>query len=888
MNNLKIIHWNANGITHKINELKALIAKLKINIILLSETRISQKTKLKIPNFFTYRTDNPPKRGSPPSGGTAILVHRNIIHQQELIKTSLQSTSIKIKLGDIELLVSAIYKPPSLKLSPNDLNLLTNHSQWFIAAGDYNAKNALWHSRTGNAAGNILFHHVSQNDYNIIGPDTPTHFPSSPLFRPDVLDIALTRIPLQIQVSNLSDLSSDHNPILLEISDSPITKAPPVTGRAINWLKYSKILSQDKQPTKIALKTNQNIEDEIAKFTNLIHSTIDACAYTPNARKTRNSLPDSIINEITEKNRIRREWQASRDPRLKKILNSKIKFIRSMLEVHRNDEWDAFLDTLNFKDGSLYKLNRSLLKKIPASHPITGPLGLAFSATEKAEILADTLANQFTNNPGPIVPDVASTIQALNGTDILCSGLFTTPGTVLNLINKLPKKKAPGEDLISNAALRHLPSNKITSLTEILNACLRTCYFPSTWKRAVIIPIPKPGKDHKIPENYRPIALLSSLSKVYEKVILKKIHEVLAGKIRNEQFAFRPDHSTTLQLVKLLDDLSTNWNNNEHSAAIFLDVAKAFDKVWHEGLLYKLSVLNTPTTLIKIVQSFLSNRFFAVKIEGQISTMRSVAAGLPQGSCLSPFLFNLYTNDMPVHPKSQISLFADDTMLLSKNVNPNFAAYQLQKQIDISSTWYTKWRLKINESKSVAVIFGRKNSQNIRPITINGQTIKWSSNAKYLGVTIDRKIRVTKHIQNITKKATQVRGILYPLLNTKSPIPIKAKISILRTYVLPILSYAGAAWAPYATKTQWKQIEAVQTIGLRTITGLPKFVRNKILLHSTNSRNIEETIKRQSTAMFYKNSKSPYPHIRNLGCDAAHIETSKPKIRPIMWTTQTT
>lgn len=190
---------------------------------------------------------------------------------------------------------------------------------------------------------------------------------------------------------------------------------------------------------------------------------------------------------------------------------------------------------------------------------------------------------------------------------------------------------------------------------------------------------PQTGKDHKKPKNYRPIALLSSISKVYEKVILEKLRSECAGKIRNEQFAFRQGHSTTNQLIKLMDDLSTNTNKKEQTAAIFLDVEKAFDRIWHAGLIFKMSRLQIPIGLIKLIESFLTNRTFSAKIEDKTLTTRKIEAGVPQGSCLSPTLFILYTNDIPLTDKGQISLFADDTMFHTKNKNAKRAAIQLQK-----------------------------------------------------------------------------------------------------------------------------------------------------------------------------------------------------------------
>ncbi|KAL4143248.1 hypothetical protein QTP88_005603 [Uroleucon formosanum] len=448
-------------------------------------------------------------------------------------------------------------------------------------------------------------------------------------------------------------------------------------------------------------------------------------------------LPSFIIDEIKAKNRLRREWQTSRDPETKRRLNAKQHFIRAVLSTHKKDKWDKFLESLDTQDGSIYKINQTLLHKRPATHPLSGPNGLVFSATDKAELIADSLAQQFTLNPGPELPEVTNFIRRFTNA-APSSTLHTSPGFVADILSKLPKNRAPGEDLITNTALRLLPRNMILALTKILNGCLRLCYFPTAWKRATIISIPKPGKDPLRPDSYRPIALLSSISKIYEKIILLRLQKHISDQIRPEQSAFRSEHSTAQQLVKLVERISNNLNNRIQTASVFLDVEKAFDRVWHDGLLYKMSTLKIPQNLIKLTQSFLSNRSFRVRIEDKLSSLRDIQAGVPQGSCLAPTLYLIFTNDIPVNNKASVALFADDTMYLTSNHNANIAIIQLQRQLQQTSVWFKKWRLRINASKTIAILFSRKRTNNLPQISINDTLIPWSTHVMYHGVTFGR------------------------------------------------------------------------------------------------------------------------------------------------------
>uniref|UniRef100_A0A2S2NJB5 Putative RNA-directed DNA polymerase n=1 Tax=Schizaphis graminum TaxID=13262 RepID=A0A2S2NJB5_SCHGA len=1175
--NLKIVHWNANGITRKTNELSAFISTYKPDIILLNETHLKPNLSLKIPNFITYRNDLPLIRGSPAHGGTAILVHRTIVHQQININTKLQSTSILIKINNKTTLVSSVYKPPSSTLIRSDLDLLINAADNIIIAGDLNSKHPLWNSRRTNATGLILYNHLLQNDYSIVAPDTPTHFPSSKKYRPDVLDIAIVRTHLLVHVTNLNELSSDHNPILLELSDSPITVSPPTPNTQINWNKFYHTLNAEKPNTTFLTNTKKNIDNCIQAFTNSIHSALDNSSYLRNKNSRRPVIPAEIQQEINAKNRIRREWQQNRDPLIKRSLNAKIKLIRLMLQTHREDEWDKYLNSINHNENSIYKLNRGLLKKRPATHPLLGPNGLSYSAKEKSEIIADSLERQFSTFQGPNLPEVTESIAKIRGSILNKPNLFTTPGSIQKLISKLAKNKAPGRDQITNTALKFLPKNKLLDLTKIINGCFDLCYFPSIWKLSSIISIPKPGKNHQLPENYRPIALLSSLSKIYERVILQYLQKSLAGKIREEQFAFRRNHSTVLQLTKLMDKISENLNqgiqtaaifldvekafdsvchdgllhkmlsmniplqlikitesflsertfsvkienqnsslrkanagvpqgsclsltlfniytndlptnnksrvslfaddtmfycsnhnarfaslqlqkqinlasdwfktwrlrineskttaimfgindaqvnsndyttpgfikdiinhlpkrkasgedqitNNalknapknfilrlthiynscfrhcffpddwkkgqiitipkpgknhqdpvsyrpitllptiakifeiiilrklkcktehlvrdeqfafrhQHSTvlqlikltdqlcknrndkkftpAIFLDVEKAFDKVWHEGLLHKLIKIGTPIHLVKLIKSFLSNRYFNVRVENSVSSNRPINAGVPQGSCLSPYLYLIYTNDIPVNVNSNLALFADDTMFYTSNRNPNYAIAALQKQVDLALTWFENWRLGINTGKTVAILFNKNTTFNLNRITMAGIPIPWSNQAKYLGVTFDKFLTFNGHVKNTLVKARRCKNMLTPVLNSHSPVPLKTKIQIYQMYIRPLLTYAAEAWGPCISRSNWKVIESVQTSCIRSSAGLLSITSNHNILNSAGLKTLREVITTNSVRLFKRNTLSVHDHIVNLGRDEAITSIkSTPKIRPFDW-----
>ncbi|GFU65076.1 RNA-directed DNA polymerase from mobile element jockey [Trichonephila clavipes] len=229
--------------------------------------------------------------------------------------------------------------------------------------------------------------------------------------------------------------------------------------------------------------------------------------------------------------------------------------------------------------------------------------------------------------------------------------------------------QTPGLDQISYRMIKNLPLKFLLFITLLINQLFKNNYFPDSWKTAVVIPILKPDKNPKLAQNYRPISLLSSLSKVYEFVLLRRLNQHCAASnmIIPQQCGFRPKCSKVHQLLRVTELIHSGFAKHEATGILFLDIAKAFDKIWHDGLLIKLIRLDFPAPLIKSIHSFLSHRSFRVRVDRILSSPRLIRSGLPQGSLSSPLLFTLYVNDIPQTDSSHLAMFADDTAVISQN-----------------------------------------------------------------------------------------------------------------------------------------------------------------------------------------------------------------------------
>lgn len=238
----------------------------------------------------------------------------------------------------------------------------------------------------------------------------------------------------------------------------------------------------------------------------------------------------------------------------------------------------------------------------------------------------------------------------------------------------LNDKKTPGYDLVTRI-LKELSESGILYLTYLFNAILRTGFFPSQWKVAQIIMILKPNKDPVDIKSYRPISLLPIVSKLFEKLFLLKLMPVIEERqlIPNHQFGFRSKHATIEQIHRITNEITFALESKKYCSAAFLDISQAFDKVWHDGLLYKIQQ-NLPENFHAILKSYLHRRCFFIKQQDALSEIYEILSGVPQENVLGPILYLLYTADLPANTDVTTATFADDTAVLAIHSNPTTAS----------------------------------------------------------------------------------------------------------------------------------------------------------------------------------------------------------------------
>ena len=294
----------------------------------------------------------------------------------------------------------------------------------------------------------------------------------------------------------------------------------------------------------------------------------------------------------------------------------------------------------------------------------------------------------------------------------------------MKILRALGINKAHGHDEISIRMLKLCDKSIIPSLSLLFQNSIDTRTFPDTWKKSNIVPVHKKG-DKQIVDNYRPVSLLCILGKIFERIIFNSIFEYLEENnlLCPNQSGFRPSDSCENQLLSILHEIYKSFGCNppKDVRGIFLDLSKAFDRVWHDGLIYKINRIVITGNSLNLIESFLSNRFQRVVLNGQSSSWTPVNAGEPQGSILGPLFFLIYINDLSKDISSTVKLFADDTSIFSVFDDNNVSVMKLNNDLLKISKWAHQWEMSFNpdvSKQAQEVIFSRKSHKLAHPPVI--------------------------------------------------------------------------------------------------------------------------------------------------------------------------
>ena len=394
------------------------------------------------------------------------------------------------------------------------------------------------------------------------------------------------------------------------------------------------------------------------------------------------------------------------------------------------------------------------------------------------------------------------------------------PAEVHKLLRALDPSKASGPDAVPGRVLKANAEHLAVPLCLLFRQCMTSGTQPQSWKVASVVPVHK-KRSKSAPSNYRPISLLSLISKTMEAVVNRALTNFLERNniLSNHQFGFRRG----LGPADLLTGLHHQWSKIAAAGGavriVAVDIAGAFDKVSHAGVLHKAKAYGVSGNLLKWLHSYLADRRIQAVVSGQTSPKFRISSGVPQGSILGPTLFLLYVNDMEDHlpATTQLAIYADDTTLYQ--CIPSLTALpvglaQLQNAVDALAEWGQSWKIAFEPTKSqVLTISHHRQPWPIPPATFNGVAIEEVEELKLLGVLFDRSLSFRSHIRQVAVRGHQRLGFMrkaLPILDSK------AKYAVYRGFVRPVLEYCPLSWLG-ASQSTLNQLDRVQHRALKLI-----------------------------------------------------------------------
>ena len=423
--------------------------------------------------------------------------------------------------------------------------------------------------------------------------------------------------------------------------------------------------------------------------------------------------------------------------------------------------------------------------------------------------------------------------------DRMCNSLFLTPLTAIevnDLINILNPSKSVGPNSIPIKLLKIIGYSVSPLLALLVNQSFQSGVFPVKFKIAKVISISKEGNP-ELPSNYRPISLLPVFSKIFEKLMYKRVYKFLEihNVLYSLQFGFQENHSIDHALVSLTEAVRNTLDNKRLGCGIFIDLQKAFDTVNHRILLSKLEHYGIRGCALEWFRSYLSHRKQYVSVNGSSSSVLSITCGVPQGSVLGPLLFLIYINDLPnASKKLTFYLFADDTNIYYESKDlPNLAKVVV-KELRLVKKWLDANKLSLNIDNTNYIIF-HSSSVNVSSgtdIKIGKKHIKSVKFVKFLGLFLDEHLTWKYYLSELSKKLARTCGTFFKIRNL---LPIDVLICLYNALFLPYLQYGligwGQTYASYIDPIFKLQKKAVRAISFqpRMSPSLPIFNDFKLL-----------------------------------------------------------
>ncbi|KAM7304248.1 hypothetical protein ISCGN_014148 [Ixodes scapularis] len=753
--------------------------------------------------------------------------------------------------GTPVIIASVYYRPGASSKSPRDngwieqLHILYPKERKIIG-GDFNLPHTSWGYKVDTINGQKLLEDMTRFKYTLLNtPGSTTRLGLTSRQQhtsPDLTWIYGKTENLSWNV-NIDTWGSDHLPIKIEVNSKKSEKNRRF-AHTVNWDLYRRHLEN-------------NQEESFAT------AMLDALK----AATTRSNIPaDAPTPDIHLLNlwarRLRALQRYRRGPKtpaaLREVTRHTIAARKHAIYLDRK-RWLDYSASLSEKTSvkKLWATSRSMLGQ---KREQKAPLTLALKTDTSVEDLADAAGDQFfpqpiattTNSiPNPYTPVLANSADPMDQP-------FTL-GELETALHNGKAHSAPGPDKITILMLRNLPQDAKHQLIEGINAVWEQGQLPPIWKHSTVVPIPKPGKDKDTLINFRPISLTSCVCKLMERMVLDRLNWTLerSGAFHPAQTGFRPCLSTQESLLLMSHDITKKRapRGKTIRSIVAIDVRKAFDSVPHWAVIQEAERLGIQGRALNFIKAFLKDRTYSIRIGDHMSNPRPNRVGVPQGSVLSPLLFNMAMADLPHRlsriPSLKFTIYADDISLWTVTGDTRTQQQTLQAGLDEVQTHLNRVGLTASPEKTTYVVVASRKQRKAgiasqMYLTLAGNRIQPSTSIRILGMYIDEDGSCRTWMTKVSQQCKAIIHVIRRICSSRGGANEGIARQMVKALIVSKVCYCASYYN--ISKSQWKKLETINRQAARVITGLPRFTPIGTLMEHAQLNNLQETVMVRSAA----------------------------------------
>lgn len=841
---------NIQSLRNKLDEIQCFVKNVNCDVLILVETWLKDTEKFiyDIPN---YRAVHCCRIGR--GGGASVYVKANVkLHEVDKSDETDEIDWVCVALGENNLKVSAIYKPPTY--SNNEFlkyleNIMNKHPKNHIIVGDMNLNLLDYNSNNVQNYKNLL----TLNNFKIINNIAEENATRVTDCTKTLIDHVVADNSIGICGSVIAEDNplSDHKRLIFAMK-TQIRKYKPKIKSEIKILNHEKFRSLFREKT-----INTNI-DSFQSLINIITNCKKESEYSKiiKIRENNDWINTDILNMMKQrdsmyKNKVKNPKNTTLEIEYKRLKNKVKNKVDTLKNQYFRNKWEQ--TGTNAKKQWEF-VNNFIKEKQTKLH--IQKLKIGDQTETDTNVIVNELNVHFKETGKKIIEELENQTQTHESyEEVICRDTLhvrlTNDLEISETIAELKRNSAPGHDKVTVLDIINLKDNIISILKKLINNVLTEGKFPEELKTSRISPIYKSGNKDCM-ENYRPISVISVFSKIIEKILKNRMMSFIHryGLFDPFQYAFTKNSSTLSTTMDFVNCISRALDKKKLVLVIFVDLSKAFDVVSIDMLLNKLQLLGIRGLMYTIIESYLVGREQYVNMNNVSSDVLRSECGVPQGSVLGPILYSLYVLNLRcANIKARYYTYADDTALVYTADNEEI----LQNLVNDDLQRYTNWlyynKLKINVKKTKFMLFKQKNrfTNNIS-VKINDLPLEEVSHTKYLGLKIDNKLNWREHIQSLTNKIIQMIPIVY---KCRTFLSKTTKYNVYNAFFLSHFRYLLPIWGS-CCKTNFELVQTLQNRVLKVLFGYNYYTHTETLYTELNVPKLNKILQFEQINFIYK------------------------------------